>query len=73
MSKTIKIDELIPLLKKGWVAMDKTGDWYFFDYKPKVGTYSDFWYTVKPYAYQFDMFNIEPYQGDWKKSLRRIK
>ena len=31
MTKQIDIQELIPYLRDGWVAMDKTGRWYWYD------------------------------------------
>ena len=73
MSKTITIDELIPLLKKGWVAMDRDGTWKWYAKKPKVWEGSKNWMD-KAFSYEyFYQFNIAPYQGDWKESLRRIK
>ena len=29
----INIQDLIPFMKEGWVAMDKNGDWYWFKNK----------------------------------------
>ena len=33
--KPIDIKVLLPLLKKGWVAMVMNGDWYWYKVKPK--------------------------------------
>ena len=30
----IDIEALLPLLKKGWVAMDKDGGWFWYQHKP---------------------------------------
>ena len=71
MSKTITIDELIPLLKKGWVAMDENGSWYWFNNEPIQ--ISPEWYVRSGFSCDLYPFNIAPYQGDWKESLRRVK
>ena len=74
MSKMLTIDELIPLLKKGWVACGQSGVWRYFRKKPHAGLISyepaerDYFNMV-----YLDCFNIAPYQGDWKESLRRVK
>lgn len=36
MTKQIEIEELIPLLKGGYVAMDKDGDWNWFSDTPEM-------------------------------------
>ena len=36
MTKQIKIEELIPFMRKGWVAMDKNGKWCWFESKPTL-------------------------------------
>ena len=33
--KHITIYDLLPLLKKGWVACNSNGSWRWFKYKPK--------------------------------------
>ena len=75
MSKTITIDDLIPFLKKGWVAMDSCKTWWWFNVKPNMADCGwcpmDYSYTVIDLDSCF--FNIAPYQGDWKDSLRRVK
>ena len=32
----IDIKVLLPLLKKGWVAMDEDGTWYWYEKKPQI-------------------------------------
>lgn len=73
--KQITIDDLIPLLKKGWVAMDKNGAWCWYRRKPRCflsdsewgGDCGDYHYIGEQY-----LKTIEPVI-DWKQSLRRIK
>lgn len=72
--KQITIYDLLPLLKPGYVAMDKNGEWWWYITKPKEGEYM--W--INEYANTRSVklsqgFNIAPFDGDWKDSLRRIK
>lgn len=75
--KQITIDDLIPSLKKGWVAMDKNGRWNFFYRKPTAVKDFGLWGMKSDGSFVYHLpkwvFNIAPYQGDWKQSLRRIK
>ena len=41
MTKKIDIQELIPFMKKGWVAMDKDETWLYFTNKPIK--YDQYW------------------------------
>ena len=78
MSKTITIDEFLErnkdILKGNYVYYSAGNEGEVSKYKPTVGKYdwkndpSELVVTVLSYA-----FNIAPYQGDWKKSLRRVK
>lgn len=67
--KQITIDDLIPLLKKGWVAMDEDGDWVWFSKKPKIGNHEWLW---EGFVRFLDMCNLKK-ANDWKQSLRMIK
>ena len=70
--KQITIYDLTPLLKKGWVAMDRDGTWAWFSTKPyKSG---DMWIWAKDWGYRSltRAFNIAPFDGDWGKSLIRV-
>lgn len=69
MTKQIKIEELIPYLKKGWVACDKDGTWCWFRKKPKKCTV--FWQKYYCYYMLNECFNIAPVK-DWKNSLLRV-
>lgn len=64
--KPISIDILLPLLKKGWVAMDKNGNWFW--YKNKPGVLKDNWMKDDWYFYKLPMFNLKPAEN-WKDSL----
>ena len=61
----IDIQVLLPLLKKGYVAMDKCGNWYWYEVKPKCR--SDVWTAEKPDFY-LSAFNIKPAEN-WEESL----
>lgn len=67
----IKIQDLLPLLRPGFVAMERTGDWYWFHRKPKVSNQHKVWLTTTDIddIKILDMFNIEKFDGDWKDSL----
>ena len=65
-SKPIDIKVLLPLLKKGWVAMDKDGAWCWYEEKPKRR--SDVWTAEKPDFY-LSAFNIKPVEN-WEESLQ---
>lgn len=61
----IDIEVLLPLLKKGWVAMDKGGCWYWYEDKPEKRLTE--WVAKKPCAYMF-AFNLKPAEN-WETSL----
>ena len=61
----IDIQVLLPLMKKGWVAMDKNGGWHWYAKKPKQ--YSDEWIATG-FITSFHAFNIKPVE-DWQNSL----
>ena len=78
--KKITIDELIPFLKKGWVAMDKDGQWWWFCKKPNGKNKYGRWRFPKAplsfprglYAERLSLFDIEQVE-DWKDSLRKVE
>ena len=61
----IDIKVLLPLLKKGWVAMDKDGGWYWYDEKPYICW--PLWRYTSLYT-RLDIFNIKPIDS-WEDSL----
>ena len=70
--KQIKIYDLLPLLRPGWVAMDADCTWWRYDAKPNVNAVEPpmDWYGVGHDSVPLsDSFNIAPFDGDWKDSL----
>lgn len=78
MTKQITINELIPLLKPGYVAMDATGEWYWYRKQPKQGLTRSAWAidpTMDPKS-DFQAlsvaFNIAKSDVEWDKSLIKV-
>ena len=65
-SEPIDIKVLLPLLKKGWVAMDKDGAWCWYEKKPKI--HQDLWKNDSLYIF-LSCFNIKPAEN-WEESLQ---
>lgn len=63
----IDIKALLPLLKKGWVAMDKNGDWFWFKNKPYADSQMMCWRADDDFE-EIQCFNLKP-ATDWKDSL----
>ena len=63
----IDIEALKPLLRKGYVAMDKSGDWYWYEKMPRKTSagweFGDFHYRI------LSGFNIKPAEN-WEESLQ---
>ena len=65
----ITIYELLPLLRPGWVAMEKNGIWYWYDREP-VQSNMGIWMSLSDDdIYELGAFNIAAFDGDWKDSL----
>ena len=62
----IDIEVLLPLLKKGWVAMDENGAWYWYEKKPKI--HQDLWKNNSIYIL-LSCFNIK-HAENWEESLQ---
>ena len=62
----IDITVLLPLLKKGWVAMDKDGYWCWYKEKPQINL--DMWNNNSFYIF-LSCFNIKPAEN-WEESLQ---
>ena len=62
----IDIKVLLPLLKKGWVAMDKDRSWYWYKEKPQINL--DLWKNNSSYIF-LSCFNIKPVEN-WEESLQ---
>lgn len=62
----IDIKVLLPLFEKGWIAMDESGNWFWYRNKPdrKEG----FWNVEDTTLKSLYCFNLKPAK-DWSKSL----
>ena len=65
-SEPIDITVLLPLLKKGWVAMDKDENWCWYEKKPEI--HKDLWRNSFLYIF-LSCFNIKPAEN-WMDSLQ---
>lgn len=65
--KPIDIQVLSPLLKKGWVAMDKNGDWHWYKEKPYVSRHYFCWNTGWHVSF-IGGFNLK-HAENWETSL----
>ena len=63
----IDIKVLLPLLKKGWVAMDKNGGWHWYKEKPYIEKFYHSWNSGMPVSF-IGGFNIKPAEN-WEESL----
>lgn len=63
----IDIKVLLPLLKKGWVAMDEDGTWYWYEKKPRISYVN--WVVEICLFRTLDGFNIKPAEN-WEESLQ---
>ena len=69
----INIQDIIPFMKDGWVAMDKNGSWVWFEQKPICRpVLYDIWRIDDGLICPLHCFDIAP-ADDWTKSLIRIK
>lgn len=69
----IDIKDIIPFMRKGWVAMDENGEWFWYSTKPVVDEYC--WCFGRSIGNNQELtlaFNISP-ADDWKKSLIKIE
>lgn len=68
-SLPIGVKVLLPLLRKGWIAMDKSGNWYWYEKKPAIK--DSRWETVESNYHILSAFNLEPAE-DWQNSLMEV-
>lgn len=66
-NEPIDITVLSPLLKKGWVAMDKNGNWFWYEEKPIHYENEDEW-TSEYSCFSLSAFNLKP-ADTWEDSL----
>lgn len=69
--KHITIYELLPLLRKGYVAMEENGIWYWFDHEPVPDNIGIWLLWSAGDLYELSAFNIAAFDGDWKDSLMK--
>ena len=67
----IKIEQLLPLLRKGWVAMGSDGDWWWHEVRPYKDRIAYGWYARKDIRRLSSAFDIAPVEN-WKESLIRV-
>lgn len=68
----MKIQELLPLLKPGFLAMNGDGVWSWYRLKPDADTFYGQWLPARVgpgETMELWGFNIAPFDGDWKDSL----
>ena len=74
MNKQITIEQLLPLLRRGFVTMDKDGDWAWHSDKPEYNVGYCCWGSEDGlYIPLTGLFNIKKFDGDWKDSLMEVK
>ena len=73
--KQIKIEQLLPLLKSGWVAYAPNYGWMWFDETPmKLQTMYYLDYPHREFIQLSDPFKeLAPFDGDWKDSLIKVE
>ena len=77
--KQIKIEQLLPLLKSGWVAYDGNG-WVWFDKTPVFveDDDEDYWMVGVDGGNACNLsahgcpFNIKPFDKAWRDSLIKV-
>lgn len=67
----INIQDIIPFMKDGWVAMDKNGDWNWWERKPEMKHDSYWWAQIGYVNSLSDSFDIAPI-NDWTQSLIKV-
>lgn len=66
----INIQDIIPFMKEGWVAMDMDNSWIWFTDKPIINSKSTMWFSTG-YCCRLSAFDIAP-ADDWTKSLIKV-
>ena len=70
----INIQDLIPFMKEGWVAMDKDGSWWWFECQPKLHERNGFWNATSSDYILIDECFLKEIDSvdDWTKSLIKV-
>lgn len=69
----IKIQDIIPFMKDGWVAQDRNGDIYWHEEEPYIS--GTMWLShgaVESFKDFGCLKDIEPWAEDWKLSLIKV-
>lgn len=70
----IKIEQLVPLLKKGWIAMGKDGKWYWYSSRPQASWFAGTWVSKGKHKHLLNnVFYIRSQRRNWKNTLIEIK
>lgn len=66
----IQIQDILPLLRDGFVAMNLNGDWCYHQSKPELGAYGYCWVNFGESLPRnlSTLFDIDKFDGDWKDS-----
>lgn len=72
----IKITDITPFMRKGWIFMDSDNIWYWSDSKPWTIAQDKKekdkkWYVNTINLYTLEAFDIAP-ADDWTKSLIKV-
>lgn len=73
--KQITIYDLLPLLKKGWVAYDNE-TWWWYQTKPIAYKRHNCWMVTNTRYMRLKAIGIKtiaPFDGDWKDSLIKVE
>lgn len=68
----INIQDIIPFMRKGWVAMDRCGAWIWYDTKPIVKKRFGYWKRTRDWCLLDIVFSDIAPAEDWTKSLIRV-
>ena len=77
--KQITIYDLLPLLKKGWVAYAPRHGWIWYKVKPKLDGFQFWmyqtmdWWRLTPTSKENPILDIAPFDGDWRDSLIKVE
>ena len=67
----INIQDIIPFMKEGWVAMDANKIWVWYSCKPIVSKRRKLFLVTQGEMTPLDCFDIAPVD-DWTKSLIKV-
>lgn len=67
----INIQDIIPFMKDGWVAMDKDGYWYHHEEEPYILRGNEYWSNDGSTDGLSDIFPIRRAKN-WTKSLIKV-